>query len=35
MTEDEMDGAYIEAIGSIDLADEQWDREQALLDNDD
>lgn len=35
MTEDEMDTAYIEAIGAIDLADEQWDHEQALIDNDD
>ena len=31
MTEDEMDAAYVEAIGSIDLDDEQWDREQVLL----
>lgn len=34
MTEDEMDAVYVEAIGALDLDDEQWDREQALLDND-
>lgn len=33
-TEDEMDAVYVEAIGSINLADEQWDRERALSDTD-
>ena len=35
MSVEEFDEIYAEAIGALDLADEQWDREQALLDNDD
>jgi hypothetical protein len=34
MTAAEFDAIYAEAIDLLDLADEQWDREQALLDND-
>lgn len=33
MTADEFDGIYAEAVVLLDLADEQWDREQRLLDN--
>lgn len=35
MTAGEFDAVYAEAIDLLDLDDERWDREQALLDSDD